>query len=78
MVTEPEQLHATQQKYEIIIDGLLDQHWATWLHTLQMDHIDEHRTRLTGYLRDQAALFGVLQKLHNMGLLLVSVRRIED
>lgn len=63
---------------EIIVDGLLDDRWSIWLDELQIVPISTDQTRISGDLPDQAALFGVLVRLHNMGLSLMSFRRIES
>ncbi len=64
--------------YEIIIEGHLDRYWSEWLDNLTITFPTARTTLLRGTLADQTALFGVLKKLHNLGLSLISVRRIED
>ncbi|MBZ0284431.1 MAG: hypothetical protein K8L97_27070 [Anaerolineae bacterium] len=64
--------------YEIIIEGHLDRYWSEWLDNLTITFPTARTTLLRGRLADQTALFGVLKKLHNLGLSLISVRRIED
>lgn len=64
-------------KYEVRVDGHLPEHWSEWLAGMGISYPDPHETILTGELPDQAALYGVLMKLHNLGVTLVSVRRIE-
>lgn len=68
--------HESHLTVEIIVDGLLDKRWSVWLDELQIAPINESQTSIYGVLPDQAALFGVLVRLHNMGLPLVSFRRI--
>jgi hypothetical protein len=70
---QPPETHLT---VEIIVDGLLDRRWSVWLDALDVTVVNETQTRIHGALPDQAALFGVLFRLHNMGLSLVSFRRI--
>lgn len=62
--------------YEIRVEEYLADHWLEWLEGMSMSIGDKNETILTGALPDQAALFGVLMKIHNLGLTLVSVRRI--
>lgn len=61
--------------YEIRVEGQLDDRWTDWFDglTVQRDGCDG--TILTGIVTDQAALFGVLTKIHNLNLILVSVSR---
>jgi hypothetical protein len=59
---------------EIYIKGLIDQDWSDWLSGLVVTPLQNKETRLSGDLPDQAALFGVLSRLNNLGLTLVSVQ----
>lgn len=60
--------------YEIRISGKLDQTWADWFDGFQMIY-QGNDTVLIGTVQDQAALFGLLTKLNNLGLPLISVQR---
>lgn len=64
--------------YEIVIDGHLDPDWSEWLEHMTIVSPAPAITTLRGRLPDQAALFGVLKKLHYMGLVLLSVRRLSN
>ena len=59
---------------EIIVKGRLDSDWSEWFEGLLIAHSDEGETVLSGQVRDQAALFGVLAKVRDLGLLLISVK----
>jgi hypothetical protein len=61
---------------EILIEGHLDLQWSDWFDGLSIDFPTPGNTLLKGSLPDQSALFGVLKKIHNLGLGLVSVQRI--
>lgn len=63
--------------YEITIEGHLDYHWSEWFDGLTITFPTPSTTLLCGELVDQTALFGVLKKLHNLGLMLVSVQRVK-
>jgi hypothetical protein len=62
--------------YELEIEGQLDRQWSEWLEWLIITWPSPTRTLLRGRLADQSALLGVLKKLHNLGLVLVALRRI--
>ena len=61
--------------YEIRIEGHLADHWSDWFEGLTICNDPDDETTLTGWLADQAALFGVLAKIHNLNLTLISVQR---
>ena len=65
------------QNYEIRIRGHLDESWADWLHGLAIRHEDSGETLLTGSLPDQAALYGVLTRLRDLGVQLISVNPVD-
>ena len=58
---------------EILIKGHIDAHWSDWLGGLQITHIEQDRSLLTGSIADQATLHGILTKLRDLDLKLVSV-----
>ena len=63
--------------YEIRIKGHLDQHWSDWFAGLQLAHLEGDETLLSGRLPDQAALHGVLARIGDLNLTLISVERFE-
>lgn len=63
---------------EIVVKGQLDAHWSEWLEGLTITHNDKGETILSGPIRDQAALYGILVKMRDMVLFLISVRYIAD
>ena len=62
-------------RYEIRVEGVLAKHWTAWLDGLQVSS-DGSQTVIDGWLPDQPALHGVLVKVRDLGLTLVSVRRL--
>ena len=62
--------------YEIVIEGQLSGRWSDWFGGLTVQNECTGETKLTGLLIDQAALYGVLTKLHDLNLVLVSVLRL--
>ena len=62
-------------RYEIRVDGVLDDRWADWFGGLQVTS-NGTQTVILGLLADQPALHGVLAKIRDLGLCLISVRRV--
>jgi hypothetical protein len=63
--------------YEIRIQGHLDGHWETWFGGLSLTLEDNGNTLLEGRVADQAALHGLLRKVRDLGMPLISVIRVE-
>lgn len=61
--------------YEFRIKGLLRSDWSDWLEGLIVTQLENGDTLLTGLITDQAALHGVLAKIRDLNLVLVSVRQ---
>lgn len=59
--------------YHIKIKGHLDARWQDWFDGLPIILTDDDNTILSGVIVDQAALHGVLKKINNLGLTLISV-----
>ncbi len=62
--------------YEIRVAEHIDERWSKWFNSLAIIHpagLDE--TILVGEIEDQAELFGVLVKIRDLGLILISVQR---
>ena len=63
---------------EIIVKGYLDIDWSAWFEGLTIAHHDKGETILSGQIRDQAAFYGLLAKVRDMGLFLISVKYMAD
>jgi hypothetical protein len=63
--------------YEIRVQGRLDDRWAAWFDGLDLSRTDDGATALRGRVADQAALHGLLHKLRDLGVPLLSVTRTE-
>lgn len=63
--------------YEIRIAGHLDPRWAGWFDGLTPRQMRDGSTVLAGRVLDQAALHGLLQRVRDLGIPLVSVTRTE-
>ncbi len=69
--------HDGPELYEIRIKGHLEDRWANWFQGLTILLDDNGETLLTGPVTDQAALHGLLKKVRDLGLPLLSVNRVE-
>jgi hypothetical protein len=65
-------------RYEIRLRGRLDEHWAAWFDGSTISHQRDGVTVLSGDIPDQAALHGLLQRVRDLGLPLVSVTRVDS
>ena len=63
-------------QYEIRVAGVLDSRWAAWFNGFQISGQGEE-TVICGLLADQPALHGLLTKVRDLGLCLISVRRLD-
>jgi hypothetical protein len=58
---------------EIWVKGQIDAHWSDWFGDLVITHTQHDETVLKGFVVDQSALYGLLARLRDLGLALVSV-----
>jgi hypothetical protein len=65
-----------QSRYEIRVKGILDERWTAWFEGLRITG-DGEDTVITGAVADQAALHGLLTKIRDLGLFLISVRHLD-
>ena len=64
-------------RYEIRVQGVLDEDWSAWFGGLELRRDGDDVTVISGLVPDQAALHGLLTKINDLGLELVSVHRID-
>jgi hypothetical protein len=62
------------QKVEIRTKGYIDEQWEGWFGDLTIQHTQSGETVLTGLLPDQAALYGMIARLRDLGIQLNSVK----
>ena len=64
-------------RYEIRLAGRLDERWTAWFDGLSVRQSDDGTTVISGPIADQAALHGLLQRVRDLGLPLLSVERVD-
>jgi hypothetical protein len=65
-------------RYEIRLSGHLHERWAAWFDGLTVAHRDDGTTVIGGPIADQAALHGLLQRVRDLGLPLISVTELDS
>ena len=65
-------------RYEIRLKGHLDTRWADWFDGLPLTRCSDGTTAIRGLVVDQSALHGLLQRVRDLGLPLISVTRVES
>ena len=76
MSATPAGRHQDPGRYEIRVQGHLDTRWAAWFDGLTLTRGSDGTTIICGPVADQAALHGVLQKIRDLGLPLISVNHV--
>jgi hypothetical protein len=61
------------ERIEILVKGHIDVSWSDWLTSLSINHTDDGNTLIEGNIRDQSTLYGVLGRLSDLGIKLISV-----
>ena len=62
-------------RYQIQVRGTLDPRWSAWFDQLAITHDGEGNTLLAGRISDQAALYGLINRLRDLGMTLLAVAR---
>lgn len=65
------------QKVEIRIKGRIDEHWSQWFQDFEVAPAEGGETILVGEVKDQAGLYGLIAKLRDLGLTLISVNEVD-
>ncbi len=66
------------QQIQIRVKGQIDERWSEWLDGLTIAHTEEGETILAGEVLDQAALYGLISKLRDLGLPLLAMNSVEE
>lgn len=61
--------------YEIILEGRLDSRWTAWFEGIHLEALPDGRVCLSGIINDQPALHGILERIRDLNLVIVSVTR---
>jgi hypothetical protein len=61
------------QQAEICIEGRLEEKWVEWFEGFDLTYTDTGDTLLTGSVRDQASLYGLIAKMRDLGVKLMAV-----
>jgi hypothetical protein len=69
--------HVRHEVYQIVVKGHLDSEWSDWFDGLTITMVDNGETILTGPIVDQTALHGVLIKIRDLGLPLLSLTSVD-
>jgi len=64
--------------FEICLEGHLEARWAKWFDGLVITFDEKGNTLLSGPVTDQAALHGLLKKVRDLGIPLISVNSVES
>lgn len=64
-------------RYEIHVEGIVDQYWSEWFDEMQLTNESGYETMIAGEVKDQAALHGVLARVRDLGLEVISVTRVD-
>ncbi|MBZ5201984.1 hypothetical protein HU147_12210 [Planomicrobium chinense] len=70
--------YETPEWYEIRLKGHLNDRWADWFEGFSFTLESDGTTILSGVVADQAALHGLLRKVRDLGLPLISVMQVEN
>lgn len=74
--TMPNHRMKKMEQIEIHLKGRIDRQWSGWFDSLVLTQSDCDETVLTGFVADQAALYGIISHLRDLGLELISVSSI--
>jgi hypothetical protein len=67
---------SSEENYEIRVKGHLEEWWSDWFDGLVLTNLENGEVAITGQVEDQAALHGLLAKIRDLNLTLISVKKI--
>lgn len=65
-------------RYRLLVAGHLDDHWSAWFGGLRLVHLEDGTTGIVATVRDQAELHGLLARVRDLGVTLLSVSVVEE
>ena len=68
--------YGQEDRYEIRVAGYLETRWSEWFDGMAIAHLEGGETLLTGPVTDQSALHGLLNKIRDVNLKLISVQKL--
>ena len=68
----------TTSCYHIRINGHLEERWLNWFEDSTVEYLAQDHTLITVWVADQPALFGILNRIRDLGLELISVQKVEE
>ena len=77
-IRDAQSSHSGRGFYEIRVRGHLNSKWSDWLEGLEVKLLENGEMILSGYIIDQAALMGILNKLNRLNLTLLSVSEVNQ
>jgi hypothetical protein len=69
--------HPHPRQYQLRVEGVLSAEWSEWFEGLAITAAENGETLITGWMADQAALHGLLKKLRDLGLPLLSLNPLD-
>ena len=70
--------HTRGDIYELVVREPIDPSWSEWFDGFTITASENRETKIVGFVRDQTALHGLLAKIRNLNLTVISVARIES
>jgi hypothetical protein len=71
-------LYKMEKRYQFRLKGHLDKSWKEWLSDMSIEQQPDGTTLITGQIADQAALFGLLSQLRDLGMPLLSINTMSS
>ena len=75
---QAEQSSHPKDIYQIIVSGHLDFKWKDWFDGFDISHQANNETLMVGPVADQAALHGLLNRIRDLGMTLITVQRLDE
>ena len=71
-------MQKTKSIYQIKVKGHLPDNWSDWFDGFEIENLPTPETLITGEIVDQATLHGILQRIRDLGLTLIEVKKVEQ